>query len=555
MQLEAALHADARLDGAGFMEICGRRCDALTGLEAAGVPDNYREIRTLRDLFASEYRFMDAREQMKQNLMSRLQVRGQESNARTISDAVLPGIIGYDDDVLPMVFRAVLAGHDILFVGQMGQAKTRIARDMAESLLSPMPVIERSLTNDSPFDLPKARLAELLDDRDGESGPHFFISPESEKRIRDSGLDTRIAWADGISRYRYVLATPDMSVKDLVGYIDAIKIAKQGVEMHRIESYSPGHLMQAKHGILCIDELPVLDPRKQVALLSVLQEGKFTTGPYPVTFEPRTIFLATANPIDYTHSGRVIEPLYDRLKSHIHTHYPGTAQDEMLIIAQEAHACGALAPVPVLRVLASLAQKMRKSDAINQERGVSARLGIHGLEILAGEAQRCRPDHAPPIPRLTDMHCLGQVAKFELSAIDDDQKSRSRVFGTMLEDAIREMTLEAASGLEQDQRDLIRKELAETGFSVSQKMTWISYQERLEKHPSLAEALRSRRGWLESMQQDWANRAGRRGIAGAGLTFELRQELNALLLEMILEGLCHTSPKILDKKDLEYGAA
>jgi len=460
----------------------------------ADVPENYREIHTMRDLFASDYQFLDAREQMRQNLTSGLLECRQESDHDL--DNILPGIIGYDDDVLPMIFRAVLAGHDILFVGQMGQAKTRIAQDMAKNLLSPMP----------------------------------------------------------ISRYRYVLATPDISVKDLVGYIDAIKVAKHGVEMYRIESYSPGHLMQAKHGILCIDELPVLDPRKQVALLSVLQEGRFTTGAYPITFEPRTILIGTANPIDYTHSGRVIEPLYDRLKSHIHTHYPRTMQDEMMIIAQEAQTCNASIPVPVLRILAALAQKMRASDAINQERGVSARFGIHGLEILVGEAWRCRPEYKPPIPRLTDMHCLRQVAKFELNTIDDTHKARNEMFDGMLEDTVREMTLEAVSGIESDRCDTIRKEFAGRRFSVSQRMTWISYQKQLEEYPALTQLLHSKTGWLKSMQQDWENQCGRRGIAGAGLNFELKQELNAVLLEMILEGLCHTSPKILDKRNLEYGA-
>jgi len=518
----------------------------------ADVPENYREIHTMRDLFASDYQFLDAREQMRQNLTSGLLECRQESDHDL--DNILPGIIGYDDDVLPMIFRAVLAGHDILFVGQMGQAKTRIAQDMAKNLLSPMPIIEHSITNDSPFDLPKTRLAALLDDQDDAAGPHFFISPESEKKIRDNGLDTRISWTDGLSRYRYVLATPDISVKDLVGYIDAIKVAKHGVEMYRIESYSPGHLMQAKHGILCIDELPVLDPRKQVALLSVLQEGRFTTGAYPITFEPRTILIGTANPIDYTHSGRVIEPLYDRLKSHIHTHYPRTMQDEMMIIAQEAQTCNASIPVPVLRILAALAQKMRASDAINQERGVSARFGIHGLEILVGEAWRCRPEDKPPIPRLTDMHCLRQVAKFELNTIDDTHKARNEMFDGMLEDTVREMTLEAVSGIESDRCDTIRKEFAGRRFSVSQRMTWISYQKQLEEYPALTQLLHSKTGWLKSMQQDWENQCGRRGIAGAGLNFELKQELNAVLLEMILEGLCHTSPKILDKRNLEYGA-
>ena len=291
----------------------------------AGQPENYRVIKTLGDLLSANYKVVDSREQMRNNLAS---ILGSGRQA-------FPGIVGYDDDVLPAMCRSILAGHDMLLIGQMGQAKTRLVQTAAETLLSPMPVIRQSLTNDCPMDLPAPELIALLDDTAPERpSPNFFISPESASAIRDNGLDTRISWADGSSRFRYVLATPDISVKDLVGYIDAIKIAKQGTEMYKIESYSPGQLMQAKHGVICIDELPVLDPRKQVVLLSVLQEGRFTTGAYPVVFEPRTVFFATANPVDYTHSGKVIEPLYDRLKSHIHTHYPGTVEDEMMIIMQ-----------------------------------------------------------------------------------------------------------------------------------------------------------------------------------------------------------------------------
>ena len=190
----------------------------------------------------------------------------------------------------------------------------------------------------------------ILDGKDTHvQSSKFHISPESTEKIRDNKLDTPIEWLAGKDRYKYVLATPDISVKDLVGYIDAVKVAKKGIEMYKIDSYSPGQLMQAKHGIFCIDELPVLDPRKQVALLSVLQEGIFTTGSYPIIFEPKIAFFATANPIDYTHSAKVIEPLYDRLKSHIHTHYPKTIESEMMIILQEANISKSLISSPLLK--------------------------------------------------------------------------------------------------------------------------------------------------------------------------------------------------------------
>lgn len=248
----------------------------------------------------------------------------------------------------------------MFLIGQIGQAKTRLVEVIAKNLLSPIPVIDGSITNDTPMDLPQDDLVSLLEGQElSGASTTFHISPESTKKIQDNKLDTKINWIEGSQRFRYVLATPDISVKDLVGYIDAIKVAKKGVEMYKIDSYSPGRLLQAKHGIFCIDELPVLDPRKQVALLSVLQEGRYTTGSYPIIFEPKTVFFATANPIDYTHSGKIIEPLYDRLKSHIHTHYPKTIEHEMQIILQEAKLASCLVPVFILKTLARLVHKAR----------------------------------------------------------------------------------------------------------------------------------------------------------------------------------------------------
>ena len=157
-------------------------------------------------------------------------------------------------DVIPAINRAILSGHDILLIGQIGQAKTKIAESIARNLLSMIPVIRGSVTNDIPTSIPEAELLALV--TDGELmhlSPDFSVSKECEDAIKDNKLDTRIDWIEGADRYRYILATPDISVKDLVGQIDAIKIAKRGVELYSIESYSPGQLLQARHGILCID--------------------------------------------------------------------------------------------------------------------------------------------------------------------------------------------------------------------------------------------------------------------------------------------------------------
>ena len=530
-------------------------------------------IGTLGDLLRINYKVVSSREQMRRNIAERLR-----SNR-----PVLPGIVGYDDDVLPAMCRAVLAGHDMLLIGQMGQAKTMLARKVAAELLSPMPIIEHSITNDCPMDLPAAELISLLDGGPPEgSSPNFYVSPESAERIRDNGLDTRISWADGLSRYRYVLATPDISVKDLVGYIDAVKVARRGTEMYRIESYSPGQLMQARHGIICVDELPVLDPRKQVALLSVLQEGIFTTGAYPVVFRPQTVLVATANPVDYTHSGKVIEPLYDRLESHIHTHYPATIQDEMLIVLQESQIPdGTVVPGIVLRALARLVQMMRASPRINQERGVSVRIGIAGLEVLAGEALMvrslaARSGHAPlAVPRLVDMDCLMQAAKFELAEIDDSVSSRRAVLSELIMESVKEVCLEVVSDIGADDLEALRGEFGDRTFPVSQAMEWngeVSYSSQLAGFGLLRDLVEARALAALDSQLSMIGEARARGVrfdplaltegpedigfAAAGEMAEAaRDGIRSTMLEAVLEGLRWSKPRVLERRDAGYARA
>ena len=519
----------------------------------AGVPEDFADIKTLGDLLEINYKLVGVKEQLRKNLM--LKIERDESK--------YPGIIGFDDDVVPAIDRAILSGHDIFIIGQIGQAKTKLVQIIAENLLSPMPIIQHSITNDCPMDLPKKQLIALLEEDDSTTNTKFFVSPESEDKIRENKLETPIRWIDGQDRYKYLLATPDISVKDLVGYIDAIKVAKKGVEMYKIDSYSPGQLMQAKHGIFCIDELPVLDPRKQVALLSVLQEGRFTTGSYPVIFEPKTAFFATANPIDYTHSGKVIEPLYDRLKSHIHTHYPKTIEDEMMIILQEAKLSKSLISASLLKTLAMVTQKMRNSTQINQEKGVSVRLGIHGLELLVGEAERTRAlsKKILSVPRISDTHCLTQVIKFELSELDDTIKNREKIFNELLNESIKEICLEYLEDVDNTLLETIKQEFVEKTFQVSQNFIWkngqTSYSNQLEKFSNLKNLVESKIETIKSSQNILKQKVEHYKIdtQNVELLEKLEDELRSALVEIILEGLCWTTPKILDKNEAGYVSA
>jgi len=517
----------------------------------AGLPEDYEDIKTLEDLLAINYKILGARDQIRKNLISLF----NSENPR------YPGIIGFEEDVIPSLDRALLSRHDVFLIGQIGQAKTKLVQTIAENLLSPIPVIENSLTNDCPMDLPSDELINLLNDKNQESTiPIFHISPESSEKIRNNKLDTKIRWIDGKFRFKYVLATPDISVKDLVGYIDAIKVAKKGIEMYKIDSYSPGQLMQAKHGLFCIDELPVLDPRKQVALLSVLQEGRFTTGAYPVIFKPKTVFFATANPIDYTHSGKIIEPLVDRLKSHIHTHYPKTVLDEMLIILQESKVSKSFISSILLYILANLIHKIRSNPMVNQERGVSVRLGIHGLELLVGESERTRAisHKITPFPRLCDIACLDQVAKFELSEMEDTLENRKNFFSEMIQESLKEVSSEFLKDIDNSVLEAIKEEFVDQSFPVSQNLTWqnggASYQNQISKFDNLKKLVESKFQEAMEKQKNLISNAEKYSINTENIVGEetIKNETYSLLTELILEGLCWTTPKVLAKKEVGY---
>jgi magnesium chelatase subunit I len=428
-----------------------------------------------------------------------------------------------------------------------------------------MPIIKGSITNDSPMDLPQNEMISLLEDQDdGMTSPKFYIDSNSMDKIRNNKLDTKIEWLEGERRFKYVLATPDISVKDLVGQIDAVKITKMGVEMYQIESYSPGQLMQAKHGLFCIDELPVLDTRKQVALLSVLQEGRFTTGAYPVVFEPRTAFFATANPVDYTHSGKIIEPLYDRLKSHIHTHYPKSVEEEMLIIIQEAKISKSFVPVFILKALARIIQIARASQEINQDKGVSVRMGIHCLELLVGEAERTRAlSHKMlAIPRPSDMFCIGQATKFELAEMDDTITNREKILQEFIVQSVKEISLEYIKEMDKVMLEKIKQEFTGKTFQVSQKIVdkntmQLSYENQLQSFETLQKLIGSIYEKVSIEQQEFEKKTLTYNIKSEFLIIseKAQNELRAAIIEIILEGLCWVEPKILNKKEIGYVAA
>ncbi len=520
-----------------------------------GVPEDYKQLNTLGDLLKINYKHVSVEEQLRGNLIAKLRA-GKHPYL---------GIIGYDDDVVPAINRAVLSGHDILLVGQIGQAKTRMAEIIARNLLSPIPVVRGTVTSDIPTLLPEKHMISLLmDDEVIRVTPEFTVSRECEDIIRQDKLETKIDWISGADRFKYILSTPDISVKDLVGQIDAIKIAKKGVELYSMESYSAGQLLQARHGILCIDELPVLDPRKQVALLSVLQEGRFTTGAYPVIFRPDVKIIATANPIDYTHSGKIIEPLFDRLRSHVDTHYPKTIEDEMMIVVQEtkvADSDNVFLPEFMIRTIAKITQMTRAHGDVNHDKGVSVRMAVHSMEMMVGEAERTRAivHGIKAIPRFCDIHCIHQSSKFELAEMEDTRENRRITLDSVINATLKEISLEYVLKLAPEQISKMKNEFAKNkAFLVSQvlpggKKMEGDYESQLAKFPALKQAINETLVTVKEEQKQLAERAKALGMGTAYITKQdLNGELTAAVAEVILEGLRHTEPPLLDKKDNSY---
>jgi magnesium chelatase subunit I len=519
-----------------------------------GLPENYMEIKTLEDLLSINYKHVSVNDQLRENLIIKL--KGQQFP--------YSGIIGYDDDIVPSLNRAILSSHDLLLVGQIGQAKTKIAETIAKNLLSPIPIIEGSITNDIPTLIPEDELVSLLNDKEiTRSRPEFYVSTETEDKIRNNKLDTKIVWIDGPSRYKYLLATPDISVKDLVGQIDAIKIAKRGVEIYNMESYSPGQLLLARHGVFCIDELPVLDPRKQVALLSVLQEGMYTTGSYPVIFKPDTRIIATANPIDYTHSGKIIEPLYDRMKSHIVTRYPKKVYDEMMIMVQEARISNSrnvMLPIFILRTLAEITRIARDHPEINHEKGVSVRMSIHSLEILISEAERVRAiiNNIKAVPRLSDIYSIHQTSKFELSEVDDSHENRMNILDAIISDAIKKVCAHYVTDVPHEKLLNLKNEFKiNKTFHVSQDFTGNaknpkSYQSQVSKFSSLKEIMDIVMNNISQDQKDFEESLLENEINIDTIKDMKEPEYLSSVTELILEGLRYTDPPILDRKEGIY---
>jgi magnesium chelatase subunit I len=443
--------------------------------------------RTLGELRASGYVVAPVREEMRRNLLAHL----------AAGERILPGIIGYDDSVIPDLENAILAGHHMVFLGERGQGKSRIIRS----------------------------LTALLD-------PAIPACAECRRRAASDGDQLPVTWIGRDTRYGEKLATPDVSMADLIGEIDPIKIA-EGRYLADEETIHYGLVPRTNRGIFAINELPDLTEKVQVGLFNRMEERDVQIKGYRVRLPIDVVIVASANPEDYTSRGRIITPLKDRFDVQIRTHYPRTVADELSIVEQEVPALdrgGRALRVPqfMKEIVGRLTFEARGSNEINQASGVSVRVSLNNYESLVANAEKraVRNGEREIVPRLTDLHALlaSTAGKIELEYGGEDRKEED-VVDRLVSRAVLSVwdTYLSVEALE----EVTRHFQDGWGVEVSDRMPAEEYREGVNQIPGLREGI-ERLGPFES------------------------PGLMAAAVEFVLEGL-HLHQKL--NKDTEGGRA
>jgi magnesium chelatase subunit I len=368
------------------------------------------DISTLGRLREAGWRSIPVSEEIRRNAAVRI----------AAGDPLVTGVLGFEDTVLPQLENAVLAGHDVILLGERGQAKTRIIRSMVGLLDEWLPIVAHSEINDDPFH-PISRFAKDL--------------------LAEAGDDLPVAWVHRSERYGEKLATPDTSIADLIGEVDPIRVA-EGRYLSDELTIHYGLVPRLNRGIFAVNELPDLAERIQVGLLNVLEERDVQIRGHRVRLPLDIVLVATANPEDYTNRGRIITPLKDRFGAQIRTHYPPDAATELRIAQLEADLPGTGAaagadeatvgnprvevPDFMAEVVAELSQLARESPHLNQRSGVSVRLTIANYETLVANATRraLRNGETEAVPRVSDLQALvsSTQGKVEIESLEEGRE-------------------------------------------------------------------------------------------------------------------------------------
>src|SRR5881409_3502988 len=348
--------------------------------------------RTLGELKKSNYRSESVKDEMRRNLLRKLESNGP----------IFPGIIGFDDTVIPQIANAVLSRHNFILLGLRGQAKSRILRSLVTLLDEEVPFIAGCEINDDPLEP---------------------ICRACHQRLEECGDVTPIDYLSQEQRFVEKLATPDVTIADIIGDLDPIKAARGGHALSSELTIHYGLLPRANRGIFAINELPDLAGKIQVGLFNIMQEGDVQIKGYPVRLPLDVALVFTANPEDYTARGKIITPLKDRIGSEIRTHYPSAIEHGIAITAQEAWTdresdARPVIPQFVREVIESIALEARADRKIDKRSGVSQRLPITTLELVVSNAERraLQNGESPVVPRVTDLYAAlpSITGKFEL---------------------------------------------------------------------------------------------------------------------------------------------
>jgi magnesium chelatase subunit I len=466
-------------------------------------------IRTLGALRASGYRSRPIKQELRENLRERL-----ASGA-----PLFPGILGYDRTVIPAVVNALLAGHDFILLGLRGQAKTRILRSLTTLLDPALPVLAGCELNDDPF------------------AP---ISVPGKRKVAEAGDDAPIEWLAPEERYHEKLATPDVSIADLLGDIDPIKAATQKLTFADPEVIHFGIVPRTNRGIFAINELPDLAPRIQVGLFNILEERDLQIRGFPVRIPLDLLLVFSANPEDYTNRGSIITPLKDRISSQILTHYPADTRVAADITRQEAWTerdlPSVVVPDEVRMLIEDISVAARESDLVDQSSGVSARVAISAVELLVSNLERraLATGEKRVYPRLCDLQMLLPAITGKVEMVYEGEQQGAEVVARRLigqavkkafESRFPEVGKEVGSGGEEDKgpyAEMIHWFAEGNEITLSDEQTFADYEAQLRRVPGLLEL------------------AGRGGRAA---------EEQALAAEMVLEGL-HQHLK-LARQDLD----
>lgn len=371
--------------------------------------------RTLGELRASGYRMESVKDEMRRNLIGKLRA----------GEPLFPEILGYEETVVPQIQNAILSRHDMLFLGLRGQAKTRMLRQLVHLLDDELPVVAGSEINDHPY---------------------HPISKYAHELVAERGDDTPIGWVRREQRYHEKLATPDVSIADLIGEVDMIKHA-EGRYLSSELTMHFGLIPRTNRGIFCINELPDLAPKIQVGLFNVLEERDVQIRGYPIRLELDLCMVFSANPEDYTNRGRIVTPLKDRIGSVVRTHYPLTREIGIKISEQNAWLDRAdgegrelAIPQYVKEVVEEISRLARSSPHVSQQSGVSVRMSIANLENVVSNAERrtLQAGERWIVPRVSDLAFAAASSRGKLElTMNEEEGHEDKLIHRIIDEAVK----------------------------------------------------------------------------------------------------------------------